>query len=98
MEDAALVRQTLAGDSRAFGALVSRYQGTVYGYACHYLRDYAEAQDLAQDAFVEAYRRAQGHQHQYRGRPTGSSGFRLKTTGSSPAPFSSNSPSARQRK
>lgn len=43
------------GDTAAFGYLVERYQGHVYGLAYSLLRDWAEAQDLTQETFVRAY-------------------------------------------
>lgn len=56
LSDKALVQMTLAGDREAFGQLLERYEGAVYGLACHYTGKYGEAEDLAQDAFLEAYR------------------------------------------
>jgi RNA polymerase sigma-70 factor (ECF subfamily) len=53
--DAELVALTLAGDTRAFGALVSRYQGTVHGLAYAIVADWSEAQDRAQASFLRAY-------------------------------------------
>src|SRR3954468_9311865 len=44
-----------SGDTSAFGQLVKRYQGHVYGLAYSLLRDWAEAQDLTQETFVRAY-------------------------------------------
>lgn len=32
-----------------------RYQGRIYGFALHYLRDHEEARDAAQDIFVKMY-------------------------------------------
>ena len=50
-----LVRRALEGQSEAFGALVERYQGLVHGLAFHLVGNLADAEDLAQDAFVKAY-------------------------------------------
>jgi RNA polymerase sigma-70 factor (ECF subfamily) len=56
--DASLIARVLAGDDRgAFAALVNRHQGAVRGLLrrlCH--GDAAAADDLAQEAFVRAYR------------------------------------------
>lgn len=54
-EDAALVRMALNGDHSAFGALVDRYKNLVYGLLLNRIGDFDQAEDLAQDAFIEAY-------------------------------------------
>jgi RNA polymerase sigma factor (sigma-70 family) len=51
-----LVRAAAAGDVRAFAALVARFQDVAVGYAYGRLGDLAEAEDVAQDAFVDAWR------------------------------------------
>jgi len=53
--DKTLVQQTLSGDKRAFGELVDRYKGVVFGLALNRLKDFEEAKDVAQEAFIEAY-------------------------------------------
>lgn len=54
--DALLIAQTLEGDRSSFGKLVEIYQKRVYSVAYGVLRDRDEAWDLAQEAFVKAYR------------------------------------------
>lgn len=44
------------GDREAFGRLVRRHQRRVYLTALHILGDHGEADDVAQEAFVRAYR------------------------------------------
>src|ERR1043165_5978225 len=44
-----------AGDAEAFGAFVRRHQRRVFRLAVHLLRNTAEAEDVAQEAFVRAY-------------------------------------------
>ncbi len=56
LADRALVAATVAGDRAAFDVLVRRHQRTVYGICHRFAGDHAEASDLAQDAFVRAYR------------------------------------------
>jgi RNA polymerase sigma factor (sigma-70 family) len=56
MTAAELVQDARAGDPRAFGVLVDRYQGQAYALAYSLLGDWAEAQDMAQEAFLRAYR------------------------------------------
>lgn len=43
------------GDMAAYGKLVERYQGHVYGLAYSILGHWTEAQDIAQEAFIRAY-------------------------------------------
>jgi RNA polymerase sigma-70 factor (ECF subfamily) len=53
--DGELVTQTRAGDADAYGALVARYQGHVYGLAYSLVENWAEAQDITQETFIRAY-------------------------------------------
>ena len=55
-DDTYWVDRCLKGDADAFGALVDRYQGAVYATAYYYVGRYGAAEDIAQDAFFEAYR------------------------------------------
>jgi RNA polymerase sigma factor (sigma-70 family) len=55
-ELASLVTRAQAGDTRAYGTLVNRFQDMAYGYAYAILGDFELAQDAAQEAFIEAYR------------------------------------------
>ena len=57
MDDDVLVRETLAGDRRAFRQLVDRYRNTIYGLAINYVGDFDLAEDLAQEAFIRSYYR-----------------------------------------
>ena len=55
-DDDVLVRECLAGDTRAFGVLVDRYQRRVIAICARVAGGpYEDAQDLAQDAFLRAY-------------------------------------------
>jgi len=51
-----LVEKALQGDKDAFCDLVVKYQHAVYGLAFHHLRNFADAEDVAQEVFLEAYR------------------------------------------
>ena len=53
--DAELVAAS-GDDVRAFGELVRRHQDFVYGAAMRVVRNPTVAEDLAQEAFVRAYR------------------------------------------
>ena len=55
-EEAALIANAQRGDLEAFDALVLRHQPEVFAVAVRMLGDRDEAQDVAQDAFVRAYR------------------------------------------
>ena len=51
-----LVRRVQAGDKRAFDLLVRKYQHKLVSVISRYIPDWAEAQDVAQDSFIRAYR------------------------------------------
>lgn len=53
--DQDLVRQTLAGEQRAFEVLVHRYQRLVFR-VIHGMAPGAEVEDIAQEVFLRAYR------------------------------------------
>jgi len=52
----ALVAAAKAGDARAFEALVSRYRKRIFALALHITRSASEADDIAQDVFLKAFR------------------------------------------
>ena len=54
--DQALVERVQQGDKSAFDVLVARYQHKVVKLIMRYVRDQAEALDVAQEAFIKAYR------------------------------------------
>jgi RNA polymerase sigma-70 factor, ECF subfamily len=54
--DEALVKRVQAGERKAFDLLVRRYQHKVLGVISRYVADWSEAQDVAQESFVRAYR------------------------------------------
>ncbi len=55
-EDDRCVRQTLAGDTQAFAALVDRYGSRVIAICARVAGDsYEDAQDAAQEVFLRAY-------------------------------------------
>ena len=55
MQDVERIRQTLSGNTEAFGGLVERYRGFVYGLCFHLVGSFPDAEDLAQEAFLRAY-------------------------------------------
>lgn len=50
------IERAASGDAASFGALVERYQEVAFRAAYLIVRDAAAAEDVAQDAFVRAYR------------------------------------------
>lgn len=54
--DAMLVEMCQKGDRAAFNLLVQKYQHRVLKLVMRYVRDQAEAEDIAQEAFIKAYR------------------------------------------
>ena len=54
--DAALVLRVQQGDKRAFELLVVKYQRRVERLISRLIRDPAEIEDVAQEAFIKAYR------------------------------------------
>ena len=54
--DQELVRRVQAGDQTAFNLLVLKYQHRVLKLVGRFVNDAAEAEDVAQEAFIKAYR------------------------------------------
>ncbi|MEE4145575.1 MAG: RNA polymerase sigma factor RpoE [Halieaceae bacterium] len=54
--DQQLVARAQKGDSRAFDLLVLKYQHRIFGLISRYVHDADEVQDVAQEAFIKAYR------------------------------------------
>ncbi|UYZ84029.1 RNA polymerase sigma factor RpoE [Entomomonas sp. E2T0] len=55
-QDQQLVERVQQGDKRAFDLLVLKYQHKIYGLILRFVHDMQEAQDVAQEAFIKAYR------------------------------------------
>jgi RNA polymerase sigma-70 factor (ECF subfamily) len=58
--DQELVSKAQEGDKRAFDLLVIKYQQKVAGLISRYIRDPSEIMDVAQEAFLKAYRALPG--------------------------------------
>lgn len=56
MDDVTLIEAVLSGNAEAYGELVRKYQHSLVASARHLTRSMDDAEDLAQDAFVDAYR------------------------------------------
>jgi RNA polymerase sigma-70 factor (ECF subfamily) len=58
--DKQLVARVQSGDNRAFDLLVLKYQHKILGLISRYIQDADEMQDVAQEAFIKAYRALPG--------------------------------------
>jgi RNA polymerase sigma-70 factor (ECF subfamily) len=56
--DAALMLRVKQGDVEAFTRLVDKYKQPVLSLVCRMIRDAAEAEDLAQNVFLQVYKSA----------------------------------------
>lgn len=64
MDEKALIGQILAGDQEAFAQLVQAYQKSVYNLCLRMVSNPTEAEDLAQEAFVKAWRGLRFYKHE----------------------------------
>lgn len=60
ISDLELVNQTKQGNTEAFSELVRRHQHIIYNVAYRFMRDVALAEDMAQEAFLKAFRLIHG--------------------------------------
>src|SRR4030042_1786413 len=60
MSDGEIIARVRAGDSGAFAALVRRHQDRVYGMALRATGRPEDAEDLAQEVFLSAFRGLEG--------------------------------------
>lgn len=54
--DAELVERAVQGDEKAFSTLVNRYLSLVYNYLYRMTQNHEVSEEMAQEAFVKAYR------------------------------------------
>ena len=54
--DQLLVERVQKGEKHAFDLLIQKYQHRIVSLVSRYVSDHAEAQDVAQEAFIKAYR------------------------------------------
>lgn len=54
-EESRLIDASLAGDKAAFGELVRMHQDRLFNAMAHFCGNVVEAEDVVQDAFVQAY-------------------------------------------
>jgi RNA polymerase sigma-70 factor, ECF subfamily len=55
-DDAEMIKEILDGNPAAYQGLVERYQGRIYNVIYGMVRNRQDAQELAQDAFIKAYK------------------------------------------
>ena len=55
-EDGDIIRECLNGDSSAFAFLVDKYRKSVYALAYARIHNFHDAQDIAQEVFIRAYK------------------------------------------
>ncbi|MFQ6042488.1 MAG: RNA polymerase sigma factor [Candidatus Poribacteria bacterium] len=66
LTDGMLVQRCLNGDKEAFGFLVDRYKEAVFGLAYSKVGNIHDAQDIAQEAFLNAYKNLRQFRHPYK--------------------------------
>lgn len=54
-DEGSLVRESVAGDGKAFEALVHRHTGRVFNYVYHMTHHRQDAEDICQQTFIKAY-------------------------------------------
>jgi len=64
LSDTELIEQTLAGDQSAYADLVKRHQRFVFTLAMRFAKSREDAEEIAQDSFVKAYRSLENFQRQ----------------------------------
>jgi RNA polymerase sigma factor (sigma-70 family) len=56
LSDIELIEQTLAGDQSAYADLIKRHQRYVFTLALRFAKNREDAEEIAQDCFIKAYR------------------------------------------
>ena len=62
LSDIELIEQTLAGDQSAYADLVKRHQRFVFTLAMRFMKTREDAEEIAQDCFIKAYRSLESFQ------------------------------------
>ncbi len=65
-KDKFFVQRCLNGEKDAFGALVGKYKNAVYGLAYSKVHNFHDAQDIAQEVFIDAYKNLRSLKHPHR--------------------------------
>ena len=64
LSDTDLIERTLAGDQSAYADLVKRHQRFVFTLAMRFSKSREDAEEIAQDCFIKAYRSLESFQRQ----------------------------------
>jgi len=64
LSDIELIEQTLAGDQSAYADLVKRHQRFVFTLAMRFAKSREDAEEIAQDCFIKAYKSLDSFQRQ----------------------------------
>jgi len=56
LNDSEIINQVLSGDNQAYAVLVNRYQGYVFTLVLRMIKNREDAEEVAQDIFIKAYR------------------------------------------
>ncbi len=56
LNDSEIIGKVLGGDSQAYAGLISRYQGYVFTLTLRMVKNREDAEELAQDVFIKAYK------------------------------------------
>jgi RNA polymerase sigma factor (sigma-70 family) len=64
LSDIELIEQTLAGDQSAYADLIKRHQRFVFTLALRFAKTREDAEEIAQDCFIKAYRSLNSFQQQ----------------------------------
>ncbi len=65
-DDLQLITKTMDGDDDAYGILIDRYKNGLYRHCFRFVRDEDDAEDLAQQAFIEAFVHLDSYNPEYR--------------------------------
>ena len=57
--DQEVIREYLDGNTMAFNVLINRHQYAVYGMCYHFTQNFADAKDLTQETFIQAFTKLQ---------------------------------------
>ncbi len=60
VDDILLIEKTLEGDLQAYGQIVRKYQSMIFTIALRIVQHHEEAEEVAQDVFVKAYKSLAG--------------------------------------
>jgi RNA polymerase sigma-70 factor (ECF subfamily) len=61
-----LIAQIMDGDDDAYGQIIDRYKEGLYRHCFRFVRDESEAEDVAHEAFIEAYVHIDRYNPQFR--------------------------------